>query len=214
MRFLKRRGRGGDAELPSTGGFRKARLLPKALNEQHLNALLDSPDVATPSGLRDRALLELVYGAGLRISEAVGLRLDELSLDTAALVVTGKRGKTRWAPLPTETTAWIERYLSDARPRLVRRPMPELIVSDRGKALLRQTAYAICRRHARAAGIGDDVGPHTLRHSFAVHLLRGGADLRAVQELLGHESIATTQVYTGLDVDEVVRKYRQAHPRR
>jgi integrase/recombinase XerD len=158
--------------------------------------------------------MELVYGAGLRISEAVELRLEELDLDTAAFRVTGKRGKTRWLPLPRFTLPWVEKYLLEARPKLVRRPVAQVFVGTRGGRFSRQNAYMVLQRHARAAGIEKKLSPHVLRHTYAVHLLQGGADLRAVQELLGHASISTTQVYTQLDLEEVRRKYRQAHPRR
>lgn len=158
--------------------------------------------------------MELIYGAGLRISEAVELRTDALELDSAALRVTGKRGKTRWLPLPSGTIRWIERYLQEARPKLAKTPRAEVMISDRGLALRRTTAALNLAKHARAAGLESKISPHTLRHSYAVHLLQGGADLRAVQELLGHESVATTQVYTQLELAEVQRQYRKAHPRK
>lgn len=213
LKFLKRNGQVLATDLPSTGGFRRSRRLPKALTKDDLERLLAVPDIATPGGLRDRTLMELVYGAGLRISEAVGLRMEQLDLDSAAVTVTGKREKTRWTPLPSQTVQWLERYLESARPKLVRIPLATVFVSDRGKVLCRQTAYVKLDRYATMAGL-EGVSPHTLRHTYAVHLLKGGADLRAVQELLGHESIATTQVYTQLDLEEVARKYRSAHPRR
>ncbi len=213
LKFLKKRGVGPAMDLPSTGGFKKKKPLPKALPLERVEALLNAPDLATPTGLRDRTLLELIYGAGLRISEAVELPLSELDLEGGAVRVTGKRGKTRWVPLPGLTKAWIERYLADGRPRLLKEPSGLLILSDRGKPMRRQTAANRLGRYASLAGLPESVSPHTLRHSYAVHLLEGGADLRAVQELLGHESIATTQVYTQLDMREVQRKYRAAHPR-
>jgi integrase/recombinase XerD len=214
LKFLKTRGQGPAADLPSTAGLRKPKTVPKALTQQEVLAVLEAPDLAKPVGLRDRALMELIYGSGLRVSEAVELRMDELCLDTAALRVTGKRGKTRWVPLPAQTIEWLELYIQNARPKLLRAPIAQVIVSDRGKKMLRQKAFAILRGHAALAGIERGIGPHTLRHSYAVHLLQGGADLRAVQELLGHESIATTQIYTQLDLEEVKKRYRQAHPRK
>jgi len=214
LKFLKRNGAGFTGELPPTGGFRKAKRLPKALTREQLEALLAVPDVGKPSGLRDRALLELIYGAGLRVSEAVELEIGSVDLSSAAIRVTGKREKTRWIPLPGQTLRWLERYLSDARGRLARVPSGLVFLSDRGKPMLRQTVYLKLAAFSRAAGLPKAVGPHTLRHTYAVHLLKGGADLRALQELLGHESIATTQVYTQLDVAEVQRKYRIAHPRK
>lgn len=179
-----------------------------------MRSLLDAPDLTNPVGLRDRGLMELIYGAGLRVSEAVGLRIEDLSLDTAAVRVTGKRGKTRWVPLPALTLPWIERYLAEARPVLDRRSRPEVFLGAKGGALSRSMGYRILEAAAKRAGFGRPVGPHVLRHSYAVHLLRGGADLRAVQELLGHASVSTTQVYTQLDLDAVKQKYASAHPRR
>jgi integrase/recombinase XerD len=213
LKFLKKEGRGPDGELPSTGGFRKAKSLPKALSLEQITALLNSPDVSTPEGLRDRALFEMVYGAGLRISEALTLPIEWLDLDAEVLRVTGKRGKTRIVPLPSETARWVKKYIREARGKLAKKPSPLLILSDRGLPLMRQTAYKRLAAICKEAGLPAGIGPHTLRHSYAVHLLKGGADLRAVQELLGHESIATTQVYTQLDMGEVQRKYRNAHPR-
>jgi integrase/recombinase XerD len=158
--------------------------------------------------------MELVYGAGLRISEAVELEFDSLDLEERAVRVTGKRGKTRRVPLPAETANWMRKYLQEGRPKLVKGASGRIFLSDTGRVLLRQTAYKLLERYARRADLPIGVSPHTLRHTYAVHLLKGGADLRAVQELLGHESIATTQVYTELDLEEVRQKYRAAHPRR
>ena len=214
LKFLKKNGHGPEAELPSLTGVRRPKRLPKALGLEELTALLNAPDVSKPEGLRDRALMEIVYGAGLRISEAVELRMEELDLDTAAFRVTGKRGKTRWLPVPRFTLPWIERYIQEGRPKLVKRPKAQVFVGTRGGRLSRQNAYLLLQKHAKKAGIKKKVSPHVLRHTYAVHLLQGGADLRAVQELLGHASISTTQVYTQLDMEEVKKKYRVAHPRR
>jgi integrase/recombinase XerD len=214
LKYLKKQGKGPSADLPSAGGIRRPKRLPKALSLEDLGRLLGAPDVTKPEGLRDRALMEMVYGAGLRVTEAVELRIEELDLDTAAFRVTGKRGKTRWLPLPRATLAWIEKYLAEARPKLLKKPMAQVFVGTRGGRLSRQNAYMSLQTYAKAAGIEKKVSPHVLRHTYAVHLLQGGADLRAVQELLGHASISTTQVYTQLDLDEVKRKYRAAHPRR
>lgn len=214
LKFLKRIGAGPLAELPTLPGIKRTKRLPKALSMDELRALLSQPDPESALGLRDRALMELVYGAGLRVSEAVGLRVEELDMDTASFRVTGKGGKTRWLPIPRFTLPWIEAYIKDSRPKLERRPDPHLFLGARGGRLSRQSAYLILRRHAQKAGVSKRVGPHVLRHTYAVHLLQGGADLRAVQELLGHASIGTTQVYTQLDIEEVRRKYDKAHPRR
>lgn len=213
LKHLKRRHLGPAMELPDTGGFRKAKHLPKSLTLEQIDALMAAPDLSEAQGLRDRAVLELLYGAGLRISEAVDLTMSELDLENEALRVTGKRGKTRWIPIPLATSKWVIRYLDEARPKLLRRPMAEVFVSDRGLKLRRTTVGLKLEEYARRAGLPAGVSPHSLRHSYAVHLLKGGADLRSVQELLGHESIATTQVYTHLDLEEVKRKYKSAHPR-
>jgi integrase/recombinase XerD len=214
LKFLKRNQMGPPTDLPSTGGFRKPKTLPKALSIEKMEAMLELADPSRPSGLRDRALMELVYGAGLRISEAVGLELSNLDLEQRTVRILGKRGKTRVVPFATETADWLARYISEARSKLAKGPTGLLFLSDHGKRLLRQTMYARLGRYARLAGLPEGTSPHTLRHTYAVHMLRGGADLRVVQELLGHESIATTQVYTQLDIDEVRAKYRSAHPRR
>lgn len=213
LKFLKRNHEGPTIDLPKTGGFRKPKTLPKALTEPKLDALAAMPDVSTPSGLRDRALIELVYGAGLRISECVNLDREALDLDEGSVRVTGKRQKVRLVPLPASTVEWLRRYLTEARPLLVRYPSGRVFISDTGLNLRREVAYVLIRRYSASAGLPEGVSPHTLRHTYAVHLIHGGADLRAVQELLGHESVATTQVYTQLDLEEVRKKYEQAHPR-
>ncbi len=214
IKHLKKAGRLAELTLPRSLGVKLPKRLPKALSKAEMQAILESPDMTEPLGIRDRAMMELIYGAGLRVSEAVGLRMDELEMSTASIRVTGKREKTRWIPLPRQTTPWIEKWLVSGRPALAKKPRAEVLLGARGGALSRQTAYDALQKHVRRAGISRNIGPHTLRHTYAVHLLQGGADLRALQELLGHESIDTTQVYTQLNLDEVRQKYDQAHPRR
>ncbi|HJP82272.1 MAG TPA: tyrosine recombinase [Fimbriimonadaceae bacterium] len=214
LKFLKNRGVGPTVDLPATGGFKKPIRLPKALPLDSMLSILEAPDLSNPVGMRDRALMELVYGAGLRISEAVGLRLSELDQAQGAVRITGKGNKTRWIPLPDQTMSWVNKYLESSRPLLVKKPTDLVLLSARGGALLRQNAYKMIDGYAKKAGVTEHVSPHVLRHSYAVHLLQGGVDLRAVQELLGHESIATTQVYTQLDLASVQKRYRDAHPRR
>lgn len=214
LKYLKRNGRGPSIDLPDTGGFRKKKSLPKSLSYESLEKLMSVPDVTTPQGLRDRAVMELIYGAGLRISEVASLRLSELDLENGAIRVVGKREKVRWVPLPPQTAEWLARYLAIARPALQRRSDDRVFLSDRGLPLRRTTVGLKLAHYAKLAELPKGISPHKLRHTYAVHLLRGGADLRAVQELLGHESIATTQVYTQLDTDEVRRRYAAAHPRK
>ena len=217
LKFLKRNQAGPEAPLPSTSGFRKSKQLPKALGLSETEALLDAVDPSEVSGLRDRTLLELLYGGGLRISEAVGLPVSAIDLDEGLIRVEGKRQKVRLIPMPSGTMQWVRKYLANARPSLLakcRGPLPaNLILADRGRPLLRQNAFKIVREAAKRAGLTVTPSPHTLRHTYAVHLLKGGADLRAVQELLGHASLATTQIYTELDTAEVRERYRKAHPR-
>ncbi len=200
--------------MPSTGGLKSPKRLPKALSWEELTRLLETAPGDSLVSLRDRAFLELIYGAGLRVSEAAGLCVEELRLEDAAVRVTGKRGKTRWVPLPGETMVWLRKWMVEGRPEMLTRAVAEVFVGTSGKPLSRQSAYHIVHRANVRSGITKTVSPHTLRHTYAVHLVRGGADLRAVQELLGHASIDTTQVYTQLDTDAVVADYRRAHPRK
>ena len=213
LKFLKRRGAGPEVDTSIRISYRKAKILPKALVEHQRDGLFDAMSDSSISSIRDRALFELVYGAGLRVTEVAELEMASLDMENGAVRVHGKRGKTRMVPLPAETLGWLNRYLTEARSVLVKKPTGRVFVSDRGKPILRQTVYSRLNRYARAAGISKAIGPHTLRHSYAVDLLKGGADLRSVQELLGHESIATTQVYTLLDLDAVRAQFESAHPR-
>lgn len=214
LKYLKKSGMEIGFPLPSAGGMRKKRSIPKSLPISVLEAILAAPDPSTPAGLRDRAILELIYGAGLRISEAVELTISEIDLEGGAASITGKRGKTRWVPIPNVCMDWLKLYLKLGRPALAKRASSLVFLSNRGLKLRRTTVGLQLKKYAEQAGVQVPVSPHTLRHTYAVHLLQGGADLRVVQELLGHESIATTQVYTHLDLTEVSRKYAAAHPRK
>jgi integrase/recombinase XerD len=193
---------------------RQPRLLPETLTVADVEALLDAaPD------LRGRALLELLYAAGLRVSEAIGLDREDLALDGGYVRVIGKGDKERLVPVGDIALDWLARWLEEGRPALLalhhvapQRGGP-LFLGDRGGRLARQQAFAIVRGAARRAGLADGVSPHTLRHSFATHLLEGGADLRIVQELLGHASISTTQLYTHVTGERVREIYARAHPR-
>lgn len=199
---------------------KQGRRLPHALSLDAVNALLDAPDRDTPAGLRDAALLELLYGTGARISEAVGLDVDDVAAqlddDDAALRLFGKGSKERIVPLGSFARAALGAYLVRGRPALVakaRRPGPALFLNARGARLSRQSAWQVVAAQARAARIPDEVGPHTLRHSFATHLLDGGADVRVVQELLGHSSVTTTQIYTLVTAEHLREVFLAAHPR-
>jgi integrase/recombinase XerD len=191
------------------------RALPSTLTPHELRRLLLQPPLDTPYGLRDRAMLEMMYTTGMRVSELLGLTLEQLNLSEALVRVAGKRGRERWLPLPDGTVHWLQRYLSDARPKLARpkRPSNALFLNDRGAPLSRISFWNKLKEYAASASIEKAISPHTLRHSFAVHLLNGGADLRAVQELLGHEDISTTQIYTQVSLDHLKEVYKKAHPR-
>ncbi len=193
---------------------RLGRPLPKTLSPAGAASVVESPDVTTPRGLRDRALLELLYATGLRASECLGLHLDDVNLTAGYVICTGKGRKQRLVPLGGEAAVWLSRYLARGRPRDTRRrDSDRLFVNPRGGALSRQSLWVIVRRAARTAGVTRRVSPHVLRHSFASHLLEGGADLRSVQAMLGHADIATTQIYTHLPSATVRRMYDEFHPR-
>ena len=201
---------------------RQQRQLPDTLDRSEVQTLLEAPDNATPEGLRDHALLELLYACGLRISEALRLDLDDISLDQATVRVVGKGDRERMLPVGALAIIALERYLVAVRPAWLERAINHdpragrrggpLFLSAQGKRLSRMSAWRGIRRAALVSGVGGHVTPHTLRHSFATHLLEGGADLRVVQELLGHASITTTQLYTHLTGERIKQVYARAHP--
>jgi len=191
------------------------RSLPKALPEAQVEALLAAADTGTAEGLRDRAMLELMYACGLRVSELVGLPATALNLRQGVLRVQGKGGRERLVPLGEEAQHWLGRYLDSARPALAgKRAVPALFVNAGGEAPTRQQFWSLVKRHAAAAGIDPArISPHGLRHSFATHLLNHGADLRTLQMLLGHSSLSTTQIYTLVAREQLKRLHRKHHPR-
>lgn len=195
------------------------RRLPKAISVDEVERLLDAAGYAgTALALRDRALLEVLYGTGARISEAVGLDVDDLELADRTVLLTGKGGKQRRVPVGSYAARAVEAYLVQARPALAAnapqsRSTPRLFLNARGGSLSRQSAWVVLRTAAEKAGLADGISPHTLRHSFATHLMEGGADVRVVQELLGHASVTTTQIYTLVTVDRLREVYATAHPR-
>ncbi|HEY1394063.1 MAG TPA: site-specific tyrosine recombinase XerD [Methylibium sp.] len=188
--------------------------VPKTLSEAQVEALLAAPDTETPLGLRDRAMLELMYASGLRVSELVTLKSVHLSLDEGALRVTGKGGKERLVPFGEEANAWLRRYLTEARAAILAGQASDAyFVTARGGGMTRQMFWTLIKKHARAADIHTPLSPHTLRHAFATHLLNHGADLRAVQMLLGHADISTTQIYTHVARERLKALHAQHHPR-
>lgn len=192
----------------------RGKRLPKVLTRDEVALLLSQPSGQSPSALRDRALLELMYACGLRASEAVGMRLEELDLDEGVLRANGKGSKERLIPVGSKAVGALSAYFASGRPKLIGiRDETHVFVNQRGQGLTRQGLYKIVQRHAKSAGLSEKMSPHTLRHTFATHLLAGGCDLRSLQEMLGHADIATTQIYTHLSADRLRDVYFAAHPR-
>jgi integrase/recombinase XerD len=190
------------------------RSLPKSLNEEEVEALLAAPDIQQDLGLRDKAMLELLYASGLRVSELVGLKVMEISLNEGVVRVTGKGSKTRLVPMGELAVEWIQRYLNEARPSILQRRLSnDLFVTQRGDAMTRQAFWYLIKRYALQAGIHKPLSPHVLRHAFATHLLNHGADLRVVQMLLGHSDISTTQIYTHVARERLKQLHSVHHPR-
>jgi integrase/recombinase XerD len=193
---------------------RLGRPLPKSLTEHEVEALLLAPDVDTAEGLRDRAMLEVLYATGLRVSELVGLQPDQLGLAQGVVRVVGKGGKDRLVPLGDEAVSWVQRFLGSARVELLGgRPADALFPTRRGHGMTRQAFWYRIKKHALAAGIRTDLSPHTVRHAFATHLVNHGADLRVVQLLLGHSSLSTTQIYTHVARERLQALHARHHPR-
>ncbi|MEW6765744.1 MAG: site-specific tyrosine recombinase XerD [Pseudomonadota bacterium] len=208
----------GEAEADPTLDIPPPRLgrpLPKALSEADVEALLAAPQLDTPLGLRDRAMLETLYATGLRVSELVGLSRGQISLSAGVLRVLGKGRKERLVPLGAEAIHWIERYLAESRPVLLEGlgETEALFVTRRGEGMTRQMFWTLIKRHAAQAGIASPLSPHTLRHAFATHLLNHGADLRVVQMLLGHSDLSTTQIYTHVARARLKALHHEHHPR-
>jgi integrase/recombinase XerD len=204
----------GEDPTAALSAPRRAKKLPQVLNYSEVQKLLAAPRGSEPTALRDRALLEVMYACGLRASETIGLEPGDVDMHEGFLRARGKGSKERLVPLGRQAILAINAYLRGGRPQLIgERHEPKLFVNFRGGPLTRQGLYKIVQRHAREAGLAGRMSPHTLRHSFATHLLAGGCDLRAVQEMLGHADISTTQMYTHLSGERLKEVYFQAHPR-
>lgn len=212
--YLLREGHRSDNPVAEIRGPRTGRTLPHTLTEAEVERLLAAPDDEQPAGLRDRAMLELLYATGLRVSELVGLPLGAINLRQGVVRVTGKGSKDRLVPMGEEAVAWLERFLAGGRSELVRGRNSEVVFpSPRGGALTRQAFWHAIRRYAKRAGISKPISPHGLRHAFATHLLNHGADLRVVQMLLGHSDISTTQIYTHVAQARLKALHAEHHPR-
>nr|WP_187240469.1 site-specific tyrosine recombinase XerD [Secundilactobacillus malefermentans] len=193
---------------------KQAHPLPQVLTETEVNSLLDAPDTSTKYGCRDRAILETMYATGLRVSELVHLKLDDLHLEMGLIQTLGKGNKERIIPIGDVAIDWLNRYLRDSRPQLLKnRQSPYVFLNAHGSGLSRQSIWKKIKQYVALVGIKKDVTPHTLRHSFATHILENGADLRVLQELLGHSDISTTQIYTHISKKRMTEVYRKYHPR-
>ncbi len=188
--------------------------MPKVLTESEVLALLDAPDTETVNGIRDRTMLEVIYATGLRVSELVGLRLEQLNLRQGVIHVVGKGNKERLVPLGEDAVDWLNRYIRDGRPQLFKGTTGScLFPSNRGTPLTRQAFWHAIKRYAVRAGIRKSLSPHVMRHAFATHLLNHGADLRVVQMLLGHSNVSTTQIYTHVAKERLKELHAKHHPR-
>jgi integrase/recombinase XerD len=213
-RHLRREGLRDSDPTTALSAPRRGRKLPHVLTRREVEHLLSQPRGTEPQSLRDRALLELMYACGLRASEATGLEIGDVDVEERVLRARGKGSKERVVPVGQEAMRAVRLYLERGRPALVKkRPESHLFVNFRGGQLTRQGLYKIVRRHATTAGLADRMSPHTLRHTFATHLLAGGCDLRSVQEMLGHADVSTTQMYTHLSSERLKDVYFKAHPR-
>ena len=214
FQYLAREGRISHDPCARVAAPRIGRPLPKSLTEEEVESLLDAPDTATAVGLRDRAMLEVLYATGLRVSELVGLQLGQVNLRQGVLRVVGKGNKERLAPLGEEASDWVEKFIRQGRAELLPgHPVDTLFPSRRGRTMTRQTFWHAIKRHARRAGLGKTLSPHVVRHAFATHLLNHGADLRVVQMLLGHSDISTTQIYTHVARERLKNLHAEHHPR-
>ena len=213
-RYCLREGRRRDDPTLRLDPPKRAPRFPKTLSEADVESLLAAPDAATPRGLRDRAMLEVLYASGLRVSELVSLKTFEANLDAGVVRILGKGAKERLVPLGEEAVAWILRYLREGRPPLLkRRASDALFVTERGAGMTRQAFWHLLKRYGRAAIPGKALSPHVLRHAFATHLINHGADLRVVQMLLGHADISTTQIYTHVARERLKALHAKHHPR-
>lgn len=209
-KFIYLEGKSEYNPLEEISSPRKGRRIPSYLSLREVESLLETPSPDTPLGIRDKAMLEVLYGAGLRISELVNLNVEDVDLRKGWIKVMGKGFRERVLPLGREACQWVRKYL---RERELKKEKAPLFCNRYGKRISRQACWKIIKKYARKAGITGKISPHTLRHSFATHILSGDADLRAVQELLGHVNITTTQIYTHITRERLKKIYKKFHPR-
>ncbi len=214
-RFLVGEEESNDDPTENIESQKRTRSLPEVLTINEVDKILEQPDTSQPLGIRDRAILETLYATGVRVSELINLKQSNLMFETELILVFGKGSKERLVPIGSSARRWVERYQKESRPLYAKRgkALDSLYLNARGTKMTRQAIWDIIRKYARSAGITKEVHPHTFRHSFATHLLEGGADLRAVQEMLGHADISTTQIYTHIDREYLKEVHRTFHPR-
>jgi integrase/recombinase XerD len=212
--YLLREGRIEQEPTAQIDAPKLGRPLPKSLTEEDVETLLLAPNIEEPLGLRDRAMLEMLYASGLRVSELVGLKLGEVSMSQGVVRIFGKGGKERMVPMGEECMEWLQQYMNEARSELLSgRVADAVFVTRRGAAMTRQAFWYLIKRYARQAGLKTGLSPHTLRHAFATHLLNHGADLRVLQMLLGHSDLSTTQIYTHVARERLKSLHATHHPR-
>lgn len=210
-KFLIKQGHWENGKIPTFPKIQKPKHIPHPISQNQMIALIEAPDTTKPLGLRDRAFLELMYASGLRVSELIALKISDLDFDDLMIRVKGKGDKVRMVPFSKQAHVWVTQYIQTVRP-LWANQTNILFLSQRSKGLTRQSIWHRIKKYAQAAGIYH-VSPHTLRHSFATHLLEGGADLRSLQEMLGHASLSTTQIYTQVSKTQLQKTYEKFHPR-
>ncbi|MDD5614381.1 MAG: site-specific tyrosine recombinase XerD [Candidatus Omnitrophica bacterium] len=213
FRFLTREGHVDEDPTEAMDSPKLWKKLPEVLSVNEVEKLLNSAEGRSPQAIRDRAILELLYASGLRISELVNLKVFDVNLDVGFLKCKGKGGKERIVPVGSEAAKAIQRYLKEARAKYLKKSSDFLFLNRSGEKISRQTCWKIIKKHAVLSGIKKYISPHTLRHSFATHLLEHGADLRSVQEMLGHANISTTQIYTHVDREYLKQIHKKYHPR-
>jgi integrase/recombinase XerD len=212
-KFLVREGKRGEDPAANLTSPRTWLALPKFLTVEEVERLLAQPDVGSAQGVRDQAMLEVLYAAGLRVSELAALKTENVNWNGGFLICQGKGGKERIVPLGGSAIRAVKRYMEEVRSKLAKSPSPILFLTRRGRAFTRQGIWKLLKAYAARAGLPDRIGPHVLRHSFATHLLERGADLRSVQLMLGHIQITTTQIYTHVSRERLRRVYDKYHPR-
>ncbi len=215
FRYLVRTGQRVDDPTELISAPKINRILPATLTEEEMENLLNSPDIKSDFGLRDRCMLELMYSSGLRVSELVALELNQINQNLGLIRLTGKGNKERVVPVGEEALYWLKKYLQESRPALIKTAVPSdaLFISSRGSAITRQAFWQHIKKYLTQAGIKSTYSPHSLRHAFATHLLNHGADLRTVQMLLGHSDLSTTQIYTHIAQARLQSLHEQHHPR-